>query len=89
MFTHMLWAETNLIGCGFAFYYDPSKSYRKNYVCNYGPGGNVLGQAPYERGYPSCTDYGMSESSRYQGLCSKAANYYFGISNFILDRIGH
>lgn len=88
-YTQMLWAETNLIGCGFAFYYDPSKGYTKNYVCNYGPGGNVLGQPPYEKGYPSCTEYGLQESNSYSGLCSKPANYYFGISNFILDRVSH
>ncbi|KAF7271219.1 hypothetical protein GWI33_015881 [Rhynchophorus ferrugineus] len=85
----MLWAETNLIGCGFAFYYDPSKGYTKNYVCNYGPGGNVLGQTPYEKGYPRCNEYGLQESSRYSGLCLKPNNYYYGISNFILDRVSH
>ncbi|CAG9765266.1 unnamed protein product [Ceutorhynchus assimilis] len=88
-YTQMLWAETNLIGCGFAFYYDPSKGYTKNYVCNYGPSGNVLGQTPYEKGYPSCNQYGLTESSQYSGLCSKPSNYYFGISNFIVDRFSH
>ncbi|XP_050302585.1 venom allergen 5 2-like [Anthonomus grandis grandis] len=86
-YTQMLWAETNLVGCGFAFYFDPSQGYTKNYVCNYGPGGNVRGQPPYEKGYPSCNQFGLQESRQYSGLCSKPSNYYFGISNFILDRI--
>lgn len=37
-YLQMIWANTNLIGCGFTFYHDPVKGYLKNYVCNYGPG---------------------------------------------------
>lgn len=33
--------------------------------------GNVLGQTPYEKGNPSCNQYGLLESSHYSGLCCK------------------
>lgn len=37
-FIHQLvWGETNLVGCGFSYYYSGSR-YNKLYVCNYGPG---------------------------------------------------
>ncbi|XP_057667614.1 venom allergen 5 2-like [Diorhabda carinulata] len=91
-YTQLIWAETNLIGCGYSFYYDPSKGYTKNYVCNYGPGGNVLGQPPYAKGYPNCNKNGLTESIRFSGLCDKPVaakptstsnTYFFGFSNYL------
>uniref|UniRef100_A0A1A9WYF7 SCP domain-containing protein n=1 Tax=Glossina brevipalpis TaxID=37001 RepID=A0A1A9WYF7_9MUSC len=67
-YSQLVWGETNLIGCGFAEYKDASK-YNKLYVCNYGPGGNVVGYNPYQVGRPSCSVYGLKQSTRYQGLC--------------------
>ncbi|EDW83275.1 uncharacterized protein Dwil_GK22774 [Drosophila willistoni] len=68
-YSQLVWGETSLVGCGFSEYKDASK-YNKLYVCNYGPGGNVVGYNPYEVGKPSCSTYGMKPSSRYQGLCA-------------------
>ncbi|XP_034487729.1 transcription factor mef2A [Drosophila innubila] len=68
-YSQLVWGETSLVGCGFAEYKDNVK-YNKLYVCNYGPGGNVVGYNPYEVGKPSCSTYGMKPSSRYQGLCA-------------------
>lgn len=68
-YSQLVWGETSLVGCGFAEYKDNIK-YNKLYVCNYGPGGNVVGYNPYEVGKPSCSTYGMKPSSRYQGLCA-------------------
>lgn len=34
----MVWAETYLVGCGYAYYKDPSLGFTKIYVCNYAPG---------------------------------------------------
>ncbi|GLH10271.1 Venom allergen 5 [Gryllus bimaculatus] len=68
-YSQLVWGDTHLVGCGYSFYYDRSKGYTKLYVCNYGPGGNVLGEKPYKDGYPSCTSYGMKGSQKYQGLC--------------------
>ncbi|XP_019866649.1 scoloptoxin SSD976 isoform X2 [Aethina tumida] len=82
-YTQMMWATTNLVGCGYGFYYDPAKGYTKNYVCNYGPGGNVIGHTPYQKGYPNCNDFGLKESNLYAGLCSKPSSYFYGISNYI------
>ncbi|TDG48396.1 hypothetical protein AWZ03_005141 [Drosophila navojoa] len=68
-YSQLVWGETSLVGCGFSEYKDTIK-YNKLYVCNYGPGGNVVGYNPYEVGKPSCATYGMKPSSRYQGLCA-------------------
>ncbi|XP_061389325.1 peptidase inhibitor 16 [Musca vetustissima] len=68
-YSQLVWGETSLVGCGFAEYKDKSK-YNKLYVCNYGPGGNVVGYNPYEVGKPSCSAYGMKPSKRYNGLCA-------------------
>ncbi|KAM3967221.1 venom allergen 5 [Aphomia sociella] len=69
-YSQLVWGETSKVGCGFTFYYDNSKGYTRLYVCNYGPGGNVIGVNPYEKGYPSCSSYGLSDSTKYSGLCS-------------------
>ncbi|GJQ77729.1 hypothetical protein Trydic_g12843 [Trypoxylus dichotomus] len=71
-YTQLVWADTYLVGCGFAFYYDPSKGYTKNYICNYGPSGNVLTKYPYVKGYPLCSRYGLDYSTKWKGLCVKS-----------------
>ncbi|XP_030370153.1 cysteine-rich venom protein latisemin [Scaptodrosophila lebanonensis] len=79
-YSQLVWGETSLVGCGFSEYKDASK-YNKLYVCNYGPGGNVVGYNPYEVGKPSCSTYGMKPSARYQGLCAApgaSVNSVFG-----------
>ncbi|XP_055376519.1 cysteine-rich venom protein kaouthin-2 [Condylostylus longicornis] len=73
-YSQLVWGETNLVGCGFTYYKD-SRKYNKLFVCNYGPGGNVIGANPYEVGRPACTNYGMKPSYHYQGLCSVPANF--------------
>lgn len=35
-YSQMVWAGTNLVGCGFS-YYRQQGQYKKLYVCNYGP----------------------------------------------------
>ncbi|EFN78504.1 hypothetical protein EAI_07998 [Harpegnathos saltator] len=74
----LVWGDTFLLGCGYSFYYDPARGYTKNYVCNYGPSGNVLGYQPYKSGQPACGSYGMSYSNRYAGLCSRGSYYHLG-----------
>lgn len=69
-YSQLVWGETSQVGCGYTFYYDPSRGYTKLYVCNYGPGGNVIGSNPYEKGRPSCSAYGLADSRKYSGLCS-------------------
>ena len=45
--TQVVWAETTLIGCGYAETREGSWV-KRAYICNYGPTGNVLGQKIYE-----------------------------------------
>ncbi|KAL4707941.1 hypothetical protein ACJJTC_013732 [Scirpophaga incertulas] len=78
-YSQLVWGETSHVGCGYTFYYDPSRGYTKLYVCNYGPGGNVIGANPYEKGYPSCSSYGLADSRKYTGLCSSS---YSATSSF-------
>ncbi|CAL4059800.1 unnamed protein product, partial [Meganyctiphanes norvegica] len=47
-YTQMAWAETHMVGCGYANYKDPSKGYTKIYVCNYGPGNNQINTYSYD-----------------------------------------
>ncbi|VEN64642.1 unnamed protein product [Callosobruchus maculatus] len=50
-FTQMIWADSEFIGCGYTHFKsnDPKWRYKKLYVCNYGPGGNIQGRPPYQR----------------------------------------
>ena len=38
-----MWANTYMVGCGYTYYNDDKRGYSKLYVCNYGPGGNLVG----------------------------------------------
>ncbi|XP_045601573.1 venom allergen 5 [Procambarus clarkii] len=75
-YTQMVWAETYLVGCGYTYYKDPSLGYTKIYVCNYAPGGNVIGGSMYKLGFPGqqyCVSDGLHPSAAYQGLCDREA----------------
>ncbi|KAJ8977691.1 hypothetical protein NQ317_005423 [Molorchus minor] len=53
-YTQLVWSETRYVGCGFISFtenYDIGK-YHHRLVCNYGPGGNIIGEAVYQRGVP-------------------------------------
>nr|CAD7447012.1 unnamed protein product [Timema bartmani] len=71
-FNELVWGDSYLIGCGYSFYYDQSKGYTKLYVCNYGPGGNIIGARPYTVGSATC----QPQSTRYQGLCGVKSYTY-------------
>ncbi|VVD01863.1 unnamed protein product [Leptidea sinapis] len=75
-YSQLVWGETSQVGCGYTFYYDPSRGYTKLYVCNYGPGGNVIGSNPYEKGRPSCSTFGLSESRKYSAAGFTATSSY-------------
>ncbi|XP_018025817.1 uncharacterized protein LOC108681306 [Hyalella azteca] len=79
-YTQLVWAETYLVGCGYTYYHDAAgNGYTKLYVCNYGPGGNVVGGSMYKVGYPGqpyCVGNGLRPSTDYQGLCEEdGVNY--------------
>ncbi|KAJ8950443.1 hypothetical protein NQ318_010320 [Aromia moschata] len=98
-YTQMIWAQTNLVGCGYSFYYDPSKGFTKImfaimdlvvpcqlvllYNIRY-MHGNVIGASPYAKGYPSCVQSGLTDSRKYLGLCDASNNYAYSISNYIV-----
>ncbi|XP_030750540.1 uncharacterized protein LOC115878255 [Sitophilus oryzae] len=54
-YTQVVWATTQYVGCGYAYYYEAGKyPYNKFYVCNYGPAGNIGGSYPYKTGSSGC-----------------------------------
>jgi len=80
-FTQLVWADTYMVGCGYSFYDDPKRGYSKLYVCNYGPGGNLVGGSMYNMGFPgmtSCHMRDLAPSSRFLGLCEVDSESYHG-----------
>lgn len=71
-YTQLVWANTYMVGCGYTYYNDDKRGYSKLYVCNYGPGGNLVGGSLYHMGFPGmsgCHQDGLRPSSKYRGLC--------------------
>ena len=52
-YTQLVWANTEYVGCGYSVYRQDG-FLKKLYVCNYGPAGNYVGEAPYETGASGC-----------------------------------
>ncbi|XP_044259216.1 venom allergen 5-like [Tribolium madens] len=49
-YTQVIWDKTQYVGCGYTYYRKSVNDwYDKLFVCNYGPGGNIVGVAPYEK----------------------------------------
>ena len=65
-YTQTAWASTNLVGCGYV-HYKKGKWFNTLIVCNFGPGGNIRGQALYETG-KACTKCGEGVECE-DGLC--------------------
>jgi len=54
-FTQLIWANTFLVGCGFASYSDSPKEISHLYVCHFGPTGNIVNFPIYNASYyPGC-----------------------------------
>jgi len=47
-FTQVIWADTETVGCGMAQCVSKKGKKWTNFICQYGPGGNVRGTAPFE-----------------------------------------
>ncbi|CAG9765267.1 unnamed protein product [Ceutorhynchus assimilis] len=49
-YTQMVWWNSEYVGCGYTYFCTADKSfpYRKFYICNYGPAGNLVGAKPYK-----------------------------------------
>lgn len=67
-YTQVVWAESTDVGCGYAYYLSDGQ-YTKLYVCNYGPGGNVISTSMYKQGQ-SCSECTDGCSTAYPGLCN-------------------
>lgn len=66
-FTQVIWAETSKVGCGFSMY-KKDGWFTKLYVCNYGVGGNMLGNPVYKQG-ATCSQCPAGTSCT-NGLCA-------------------
>uniref|UniRef100_A0A1W7RAS5 Cysteine-rich secretory protein n=1 Tax=Hadrurus spadix TaxID=141984 RepID=A0A1W7RAS5_9SCOR len=70
-FSQMVWAKTWKVGCGVSVFYDNVDNMDKVlYTCNYGPAGNMRGDAVYSVGAP-CSQCPKNTqcSNEYKGLC--------------------
>ncbi|BFZ19720.1 hypothetical protein BsWGS_22759 [Bradybaena similaris] len=70
-YTQIVWANTRSVGCGVKYCEHLTNiGFSQGYliVCNYGPGGNWVGQKPYEAGAP-CSHCPAGTSCS-QGLCA-------------------
>ncbi|KAF5304589.1 hypothetical protein FQA39_LY09640 [Lamprigera yunnana] len=67
-FTQVVWAKTTHIGCGRVTYGHGLKRTLTLY-CNYGIGGNVLGDKVYVRGKPCSQCWSNKCNDKYKGLC--------------------
>lgn len=75
-FTQLVWSNTNKIGCGYAYYRQSVRGLTKIYVCNYGPGGNIIGGSMYKKSpQPTCKPGLVQSPSTYFGLCDKDPYY--------------
>ncbi|KAF8764820.1 CRISP/Allergen/PR-1 like protein [Argiope bruennichi] len=71
----VIWSRSWRIGCGYTSFKEGGK-YKRFYVCNYGPGGNVAEQPVYKNGQPcsacpinSCCGSSCGGGLSYPGLC--------------------
>ncbi|BFZ19717.1 hypothetical protein BsWGS_22756 [Bradybaena similaris] len=77
-YTQIVWADTRSVGCGVKYceHFNQANSigFSQGYliVCNYGPGGNWVGQKPYEAGTP-CSHCPAGTTCA-QGLCGKCGH---------------
>jgi len=67
-YTQVVWATTSRVGCGFTAFNDSDGWYKKLYVCNYGPGGNIIGGSMYKAG-AACTQCPAAAPGCKNDLC--------------------
>jgi hypothetical protein len=73
-FTQVIWANSYMVGCGFAQFKDQSW-YTNMYVCQYGPVGNVIGTPIYSSSPTKgcvCPQNTSCSNSTFPGLCCPA-----------------
>lgn len=84
-FTQVVWAETYLIGCGYAVYLEGGMT-KNLYVCQYAPAGNMLGTPVYLKATSAtdkaCPTGTTASNTEFPGLCCLSGKctsntYYF------------
>lgn len=77
-YTHVAWAETLRVGCG---YREIGETGRYIFACNYAPGGNFQGRPVYVDG-PACSTCPADLSQCDDGLCTAAGEPRIADQNF-------
>nr|CAD7575186.1 unnamed protein product [Timema californicum] len=71
-YTQLVWADSYLVGCGRVVFEEKDNTLVTRLVCNYGPGGNIIGMPLYKVGDPcsECPDDTTCKHPLYTGLCA-------------------
>lgn len=68
-FTQLAWATLTHVGCALYEMLDEG-SMNCMLACNYGPGGNMIGDSMFQEGSPaSACPKGVKPNAKYPGLC--------------------
>jgi len=67
-YTQIAWASSYALGCGFKVYMEDGM-YSYQLTCNYGPGGNFIGDKMYTKGTFNAANCKNGASATYEGLC--------------------
>jgi hypothetical protein len=82
-YTQVVWAQTNMVGCGYAHCSSLSAGgYTGSgdiWVCQYGPTGNYIGQWPYTPATSSAPKCSMCIGTCVNGLCTKPTSCQTGL----------
>nr|XP_054771118.1 uncharacterized protein LOC129279028 [Lytechinus pictus] len=72
----VVWAESYAVGCGRTFCSSLVNYFPNTYIitCNYGPGGNIVGQDVYLPG-PSCTECSTGIGECFNNLCRPCSDH--------------
>nr|CAD7195292.1 unnamed protein product [Timema douglasi] len=71
-YTQLVWGDSYLVGCGRVVFEEKDNVLVTRLVCNYGPGGNIIGMPLYKVGDPcsECPDNTTCKHPLYTGLCA-------------------
>nr|CAD7415343.1 unnamed protein product [Timema poppensis] len=78
-YTQLVWGDSYLVGCGRVVFEEKDNVLVTRLVCNYGPGGNIIGMPLYKVGDPcsECPDNTTCKHPLYTGLCATTVSRQF------------
>ncbi|GLV45467.1 uncharacterized protein CBL_05570 [Carabus blaptoides fortunei] len=79
-YTQVIWATSYKVGCGYVKY-RTHNGVKRLYVCHYGPGGNIVGRAPYQIGN-GCENLCLSTDSKIYKLRPRPLTHWSNILPF-------